>query len=159
MSATDELNQALDPLIQRTMQRAKRVQQLQTQPPTEQTAKAIASELREIELARTVTANATRIVEALSTTTQTRLQKAAVYVGRVQEVSEDAAHFESLFHRTLDLFAQALPDPEPHEMPPLVLSGRKVLARMHHLKTSPSTYVAAYPHLYPAPTNERVPRN
>lgn len=153
MSAQDELDKALEPLLARANQRASRIKQLLSQPQTEQTARAIASEKREIELIVNSAKAARQVVLKQEAGTLHYVSKAQAAIGRVVEVVEEATHFESLFHRTLDLFAQALPDPEPDEMPPLITSTRNVLARIRHMQASPTTYAATYPSRYPMPTH------
>lgn len=145
MSAATELQRAFQPLIDRAQRRAARIKQLQAQPQTEQTVKAIAAEQREIALFTQAATATERVIARLTEQTQARQDKAEAALGRVQQVADDASHYESLLFKALEL-APALP---PEQWPRVVLRAHNAIYRMHYLKTSPETYAATFA----SPTN------
>jgi hypothetical protein len=157
MSATDDLKAALDPLLTRAQRRAERIKQLRAQPPTEQTAKAIAAEQREIDLAVKVATSTSALVERLSAAPPPRpsfnpMDRAFADVYRQMEDQD------LLFDSAMQVIYAAGYQHTPVSLPALLGSTERMLARMKHIRTSPSTFAATYPSPFPKPTDDQPTR-
>ncbi|GGG60813.1 hypothetical protein [Hymenobacter glacieicola] len=144
MSSTAELKRAFAPLLERTKRRVERIKQLQAQPQTEQTVRAIAAEQREIDLFRDTTTAVGLVFENLELCTAQEREAAEQVKARVVDVAEQASLYEDLFTRTLDVWGKRLPDPPDEQWPDVCRRAQNALFRMNHLHTSPATYAATF---------------
>lgn len=141
MNPAEELKKAFAPLVERAKRRSQRIKHLQGQPPTEQTTKAIAAETRENSLIFQTALAVEKVLDTVQR--QSRYEVAAAHVAaeRVQEVVEDATHYEALFHRALLL---PVGDPPDEQWPAVARRAQWAMYRMQHLRTSPTTYADTF---------------